>query len=219
MKYFILFICLFLLVDCFEIDDKSICWGKNVTSEPVIKFCYQVGGDLLYRCCRADDNATFLAIDLMEANLTTVPDFANLENLQLSVIDLRENPELKISSSGDELLALKYLIELLVPKEVQCPGGSKVWANITETTAPEGYDCMNQIDICINSTDLCVADESVCSSNGPRHYECLCKSGYHGYKCLRYGAFPSAIFFGSTGGATIALSIFLFWTQRRHVKK
>jgi hypothetical protein len=219
MKYFILLIGLFQWGNCFEMDERSICWGKNVTSEPVIQFCDEVGGTLLYRCCRGDDNATFLAVDLMDANLTTAPDFTYSENLNLSVIDLRNNPDLKLSSTGDEFLTLTYLNDLLVPIEVQCPGGLKVWETITKTTDPEGYYCKNQIDICSNSMNLCVEDETVCSGNGPNHFLCLCKSDYHGYKCLRYGAFPTWIFLGSTIGITFLLSIFLYWTQRRHVIK
>jgi hypothetical protein len=220
MKYFIILICLFQWASCSVESDKSICAGKrNTTSEPVIKFCDEVGGTLLHRCCRGTDNKTFLAIDLMEANLTTVPDFFNIENLDLHIIDLRDNPNLTISLNGDEFANLTSLNELLLPDHAECPGGSKAWGNISGTTEPEGYDCLDPIDICSNATDLCVEDNSVCSLNGPNHYQCLCTTGYHGYKCLRYGAFPTWPFVGSSVGITIVISVILFWTQRRNVKK
>jgi len=209
-------------ISSFESEDVSICAGKIATSPYVIEFCDWYGGTIKHRCCRLYDNdtfaATFIAIDLMDSNLTEVPDFSHTENLNLTVIDLRSNPDLEPSKEND-FLTLIYLNDLLLPEHVNCPGGLRVWERVDSVDDPKGIRCRNQTDICVNSTHLCDEESSLCAANGPNHFLCLCTSGYYGYKCLRYGTFPTAIFFGSTAGITIFASIFLYWKQRRHVKK
>lgn len=231
MKYFLLFICLFLVSnfdnsfgieeeDDFEEGKHSICFGTHTISEPVITYCEQIGGRILYRCCRADDNVTFVALDLMNSNLTTIPDLPFDENLKIVVLDLRNNSDLEISSQGYEFIGLTYLNELLLPKQVECPGGHKIWENIQNATnGPEGWNCTNQISFCVNSTDLCVPAGSMCSPYGPNHFQCVCQTDYHGYKCLRHGNFPLWEFLGPTLGVTILASIILYWTHRRNVIK
>jgi len=162
--------------------------------------------------------ATFVAIDLMGSNLTEIPDFIQNENLNLSVIDLRSNPDLQ-PSNDNNFLTLTYLNDLLLPVHVDCSGGLRIWERVESVDNPKGNRCRNQTDICVNSTHLCIEESSLCTTNGPNHFLCLCKQDYYGYKCLRNGTFPTAIFFGSTVGITIFSSIFLYWTQRRHVKK
>jgi len=217
------FISNFELEEDFELKDGSLCAGKIATSEFVLNFCANFGGTIKHRCCRSYDNETFVAVDLMDANLTEIPDFSEHENLNLSVIDFRSNDHL-VSFNDSDFLTLINLNELILPDTIgECPGGERVWEiirNITgNITDPSGLLCQNQKSICSNLTDLCVEQNSLCSPNGPNHFLCLCKTGYHGYKCLRYGQFPSALFFGLTAGVTIAASIFLYLTQRRHVKK
>jgi hypothetical protein len=174
---------------------------------------------MIYRCCRASyDNATFIAINLIDANLTGFPDFAEHLSFNLSVIDLRSNPDLESLTESD-FLGLTALDELVLPQSISCPGEEREWQIIDNVTEPSGTRCLHPRDFCLNSTDFCVAPGSLCTANGPFHFLCKCKPGYHGYKCLRYGQFPSGAFYGSTIGVTIALSIFFFWAQRRHVIK
>lgn len=222
MTDFLQVIVLVLCIQCvsnFELNDKSPCFGKNATSEPVIRFCDEIGGTLVFRCCRAPTNTTFVAIDFMDANLTDIPIFRDHSNFNLSVVDLRENSDLQSSIDDDAFLTMIYLEELLLPKQVPCPGGRNMWQTINETIEPEGYYCINQISICVNSTDFCPEKGSMCDSNGPSHYVCQCQPDYHGYKCLRHGDFPSGIFLGTCTAVTIVASILFFWTHRRHVKK
>lgn len=207
----------------FELNDVSagvsICAGRIATSEPVRRFCGEAGGTIVQRCCRANTNLTFLAIDLMDANLTEIFVFRRDKNLNLSVIDLRNNSLLQPSFHDDAFLTLKYLNELLLPPQVPCPGGPDSWEKINKTIDPPGSYCINQISVCVNNTDLCTETGSMCVSNGPFSYVCNCTTDYHGYKCLRHGTFPYGAFFGATLGVTVVASILLFWTQRRHVKK
>ncbi|CAF1009091.1 unnamed protein product [Rotaria sordida] len=199
-----------------QLEDGSLCAGKNVTSQPVIDYCNSQDGYLIFRCCRSYDNESFIAVDLMDSNLTATPDFAHFENFNLSVVDLRSNPQLV--PSPDDFLTLKYLDYLILPEQFDCPGGYDVWEVIDKTTDPVGNRCLHQKDFCSNSTDMCDENGSYCSANGPHHFLCLCKHGYHGYKCLRSGKFPTAAFFASTLVATFITSAILYWTQRRHVK-
>jgi hypothetical protein len=211
--------CIFIrLISGLQHANVSICVGRNATSEFVINFCNDQNGTFKHRCCRSNDGTSFIAIDLMQSNFTTIPDFAQDENLILSVIDLRSNPQI-IPSPDSDFLAMTYLNDLILPDQMTCPGGLRVWEIINRTTDPSGTRCLNQKDICANATDVCDEKNSLCNSNGPNHFSCLCKDNYHGYKCLRYGIFPTAIFFGSAAGVTIVTSIFLYWTQRRHVVK
>ena len=207
----------------FELDEVSagvsICAGKKAVSEPVHRFCNESRGTMVFRCCRATDNKTFSAIDLMDANLTEIFTFRNDSNLNLSVIDLRNNPQLKSSIHDNAFLTLKYLNELLLPPQVLCPGGPGSWEKINNTIDPPGHYCMNQISVCVNNTDLCTESGSTCVSNGPFSYVCNCTTDYHGYKCMRHGTFPFGAFFGATLGVTVVACVLLFWTQRRHVKK
>lgn len=202
----------------FELE-ATLCFGENLThSEPVADFCKD-HGIMLYRCCRSlEDNTTFIAINLIDANLTGFPNFAQYSNWNLSVIDLRLNPDLTALNDSD-FLGFLVLDELILPEDLSCPGGERAWEQIDNVTNPSGIRCLHPKDICVNSKDVCVASGSMCVANGLFQFLCKCKPNYHGYKCLRHGQFPSGAFYGSTIGLTIVVSIFLYWTQRRHVVK
>ncbi|CAF0897790.1 unnamed protein product [Rotaria sp. Silwood1] len=201
-----------------QAEGGSLCAGKNVTSQPVIEYCDSQDGYLIFRCCRSYDNETFIAADLMDLNLTEIPDFTQFENYNLSVIDLRSNPEL-IPSPDYDFLTLKYLDDLILPENFSCPGGHDVWEIVDKIADPVGNRCRHQKNFCSNLTDICDENGSYCSTNGPKHFLCLCKDGLHGYKCLRNGKFPTVAFFVSTIAVTAIASTFLYWTQRRHVKQ
>jgi hypothetical protein len=204
----------------FQVESSTLCVGENATSTYVKKYCDEQEGYLVLRCCLSSDNYTFIALDLMGLNLTSVPDFSGIDNFNLSVIDLRHNPQLEPSHNNDDFLTLKYLDQLILPEQFDCPGGHRVWEEINKTSDEHpGNVCTHQKDFCSNSTDICDEHISYCSTNGPNHFLCLCTSDYHGYKCLRNGKFPMVIFFSSTTGVTVLASAFLYLTQRRHVTK
>ncbi|CAF1317607.1 unnamed protein product [Adineta ricciae] len=218
----ILYTILFLLGK-FRIDAEiSVCAGKNATSSYVVNYCAEQGGEIKLRCCLSSENDTFIAIDSTDSDYTSVPDFFQDINFNLSVVDLRSNPELTPANKTD-FLTLQYLNTLILPEQFDCPGGYDVWENITKTNTndslPVGNLCIGQKNYCSNAIDVCVQENSDCIPNGPNFFLCLCKINYHGYKCLRYGNFPSGIFFGTTACVTIVASALLYWTQRRHVKK
>ncbi|CAF2378067.1 unnamed protein product [Rotaria sp. Silwood2] len=201
-----------------QLEATTLCVGKNVTSQPVIDYCSSQAGYLIFRCCRSNDNESFIAADLMDLNLTKVPDFTQISNFNLSVIDLRSNPHLT-PSPDDDFLTLKYLDYLILPEHFACPGGHDVWEVVNKTDDSVGNLCMHQKNFCSNSTDICDEKGSYCSTNGPHHFLCLCRDAFHGYKCLRNGKFPTVAFFVSSLVVTAIVSAFLYWTQRRHVKQ
>jgi hypothetical protein len=213
-----------VLVSNFQVgtanSTRTICTGKNATSQYVIDYCEKQSGYLVHRCCRSSDNDTFIAVDLTDSDLEYTPDFAGTTNLNLSVIDLRSNPQLEPLPNASDFITLITLDTLILPDHFECPGGYRIWKNISKITEqPTGNLCSGQIDYCLNTTDACTEQASACSPNGPNQFLCLCKSGYHGYKCLRHGTFPNVAYFGTTAGVTVIVSALLYWSQRRHVKK
>ena len=217
MSLFVLF-SLFIGLSCLNCSRKfDPCKGRATISQPIIDFCTEVNGTLTFRCCLLEAPLTILAIDMINMSLTEVPNIADFQNINISVIDLRLNPNLKPSS--DDFLKLTTLESLYVPDTFPCPGGNRVWEYNNSTVDLNGTLCNKQKDFCFNRTDVCVIKDSDCHVNGPDHHLCLCKEGYHGYKCLRQGSFPTAIFLGATFAVTVLSSGFLYWTQRRHVRK
>jgi hypothetical protein len=208
----ILFSILFVYIN----GQLNLCIDRNATSKPVIDYCISQNGVLESRCCYTMNTRIILAIDLTEMNLNKVPDL--MEYINLTVIDLRLNPNLK-SSETDDFLGLKSLDYLLLPQQYQCPGDKRVWTIVDHIDDPKGVVCQHQRDFCTNSTDMCIQSSSYCAVNGPNHFLCLCKEGYYGYKCLRIGKFPAGKFLSITIVITTVLSGFFYMTHRRHVKK
>ena len=198
--------------------DTNLCVGRDAISRPVIEYCDAQNGSLRFRCCLLSDPTTIIAVDLVNLNLISVPDFTRYANVNISVIDLRSNPQLEPSNKND-FLAMPSLDQLLLPSHFDCPGGERVWQISDKTSDPAGNRCLHQRDFCINSTDTCTERSSYCKTNGPNHFLCLCESDYDGYKCLRRGSFPAGAFLGSSAAFTVVASVLIFWTQRRHVKK
>ncbi|CAF0872734.1 unnamed protein product [Adineta steineri] len=218
MIKFIVFNALFVFING-ELKSNILCLGQNTTSKSVIDYCLSQNGRLESRCCLSSNSTQILAIDLTDMNLNKVPSFSEYNDLiTVNMIDLRINPQLK-SSENEDFLRMQSLNYLFLPKQLPCPGNEHVWKIINQTIDPIGIACIEQKDFCLNSTYTCPALNSYCVTNGPNHYLCLCKDGYHGYKCLRHGEFPKLSFFGITVVITIVLSTFFYLTQRRNIKK
>ena len=200
-------------------EPTELCAGGTATSVLVLDYCLSRNGSIEHRCCFSSNSTNIVAIDLTDLNLARVPDFTPFVNLQtLTLIDLRSNPQLKASANLD-FVALRSLDDLLLPDNFDCPGGQRTWQVMQNISNPAGNRCLHQKDVCSNRTDICPGSNSLCMPNGPTHVLCLCRSGYYGYKCLRDGTFPSAIFVASTLVITLAGILFFYWTQRRHVKR
>jgi hypothetical protein len=214
MIYFIRFSILFVFVH----GGSDLCEGRNTTSQSVIDYCISQNGSLKSRCCYSSDFNRILAVDLTELNLIKVPDLTeNMNFITVNMIDLRLNSHLETSQKSD-FLGMQSLDYLLLPEQYNCPGEKHVWQIIDKTNNPIGIICKHQKDFCTNSPDTCPQSNSYCNTNGPNHLLCLCKSGYYGYKCLRYGTFPTGTVFGTSTVVTVIGSVFFYWTQRRHVK-
>jgi hypothetical protein len=216
-----LVLCLAMLMSIVAHDIKSdppLCAGRDALSQPVIDFCHENNGTLRLRCCFTSDLSKVLAVDMLDLDLTIVPNFTQYANLLANVIDLRSNAKLSPSADTD-FIALTTLDTLLLPEQFDCPGGAEVWTTIDRTTDPIGNRCQQQRDFCLKKTGVCVEPRSHCEVNGPNHFLCLCQGAYSGYKCLRHGDFPVPIFLGTTAGVTLIVSVFVYWTQRRHVRK
>ena len=78
MITFVVYSSLFIFVNFIgniQVVTSTLCAGSNVTSQPVIDYCDSQNGYLIHRCCRSNDNQTFIAVDLMGLDLFRIPDF------------------------------------------------------------------------------------------------------------------------------------------------
>uniref|UniRef100_A0A669PM34 All-trans retinoic acid induced differentiation factor n=1 Tax=Phasianus colchicus TaxID=9054 RepID=A0A669PM34_PHACC len=154
-----------------------------------------------------------IPLDLSNCSLRTLPS-AFSEAAAAVVLDLTENP-LPALPAGS-FLGFTQLQQLAVPPAVPCPGGSGAWEDVT--TYGSSRLCRGQRNPCNGSEELAplCPENAACAPDGPGLSQCLCASPFHGYKCLRQGAFPVPLFCSVLGTVTAALSLALWGTQRRH---
>ncbi|CAF1501627.1 unnamed protein product [Adineta ricciae] len=169
------------------------------------------------RCCFIDDMESIIAVDLTDFNLTQIPDLPYYSNLIPNMLDIRLNEE--IVPQKDDFVGGTDIVTLFLPPHYACPGGDRWWNIINSTTDPPGNLCSGLKNPCLNNSQICPEPHSYCSPNGPNHTLCLCKGTYHGYKCLRSGQFPTAVFLGSACAVTVLTAALFYWTTRRHVGK
>lgn len=197
----------------------SLCAAHNATSQTVVDFCRERGGSLQARCCYAPTARNILAIDLTTLDLSRVPALhEDADLLNVTLIDLRSNAQLKAAASGD-FVGLRRLESLYLPPQFVCPGGRRVWQVINQTSDPPGFVCLQQNDLCAEATAVCPQPNSECVANGPNRFLCLCKTGFYGYKCFRHGQFPYVAFGCISVAITAVLSAFFYVTHRRNVKR
>ncbi|KAF7235863.1 All-trans retinoic acid-induced differentiation factor [Varanus komodoensis] len=125
--------------------------------------------------------------------------------------DLTGNPLQSLPE--DTFRGFTKLQTLALPRELTCPGGSEGWDDITIDGSSR--ICQGQRNPCNASAGpgwQCPEDAH-CAPAGPGLPQCLCTDPHHGYKCMRQGAFPYLLFFGTLGAATVALSALLWATQ------
>nr|XP_013811582.1 PREDICTED: uncharacterized protein LOC106495620 [Apteryx mantelli mantelli] len=127
-------------------------------------------------------------------------------------------PPLRQLSAGPQLLPGTKAPVRAVPLSLECPGGSSAWEQVT--THGSSRLCQGQRNPCNSSGELAqlCPENALCAPDGPGLSQCLCSSPFHGYKCLREGAFPVLLFCGILGAVTAALSLLLWSTQRRKAK-
>ncbi|XP_071598484.1 all-trans retinoic acid-induced differentiation factor isoform X2 [Heliangelus exortis] len=194
------------------------CPGPVRNDSMVAQFCASRSGtESEGRCCRERGARPerLLGLDLSNCSLQSLPlDLA--EATTAIVLDLTENPLGPLPDDSFE--GFTHLQSLAVPLALECPGGSGAWEQVT--TRGSSRLCQDQRNPCNNSGDLAwpCPENAACSPDGPGLIQCLCKSPFHSYKCLREGNFPVLLFCGILGGATLSLSLLLWGTQRRKAK-
>lgn len=193
---------------------SGCCAGSVRNSSAVAAFCgAREGAEVLGRCCL--EREAVVGLDLGNCSLHQLcPSFQ--EASTAIVIDLTNNPLDHLPEDG--FRGFTQLQTLALPAELDCPGGSNIWDNVT--TQGSIRICHSQRNPCNGSGGygwLCPED-SLCAPDGPGLHLCLCEGPYHGYKCLRQGTFPYPMFYGTLGAVTTSLSILLWVTQRRKVK-
>ncbi|XP_061669071.1 all-trans retinoic acid-induced differentiation factor [Syngnathoides biaculeatus] len=194
------------------------CSGPVLNASAVGQFCSSSGCRVAGRCCLGNETLgleRIIGLDLSNCSLTHV------ENLQEAsaafIVDLSLNSILNTSDSAFQ--GFRKLSHLILPADVSCPGGNSSW----ETVDLEGGNrhCRGQTSPCdrpAGRTPVKCPEDSRCGPNGPGFFECRCADDRHGYKCLREGDFPAAQVLGSLAASTLALSLLLWFTQRRKAK-
>ncbi|XP_053920025.1 all-trans retinoic acid-induced differentiation factor isoform X2 [Cuculus canorus] len=170
------------------------CPGPPQNSSIVAQFCASRGDtESEGRCCRERGTHPehVLGLDLSNCSLHTLP------------------PGLNEAAAA---------IVLALPLDLDCPGGSSAWEVVT--ILKSSRLCQGQQNPCNGSRELVwpCPENSVCAPDGPGMVQCLCQSPFHGYKCLREGAFPTFLFCGVLGAVTLCLALLLWGTQRRKAK-
>ncbi|NXL40588.1 ARAID factor, partial [Glaucidium brasilianum] len=151
-------------------------------------------------------------LDLSSCSLRSLPP-ALAQAVAAVVLDLSENPLMPLPDGS--FLGFTRLQLLAVPRVLQCPGGSGAWDEVT--TRGSSRLCRGQRNTCNASGEMAwlCPENAACAPAGPGLTQCLCDSPFHGYKCLRQGAFPVLPFCGTLGAVTLSLSLLLWGTQRR----
>ncbi|BFY99878.1 hypothetical protein BsWGS_02918 [Bradybaena similaris] len=190
----------------------------NMNNTRTGNFCH-IGYDkvIQWRCCVNTTDNTVLGIDLENCNMTNTVFSAGIKNLSnLLYISLQENDGLKQVSREDfhRNTNIQYLS---LPLGMGCPGNSDSWSKITNSTTENATICQEELDPCHVHNVSCPAN-SHCVHSGVGLTECLCDDGFHGYKCMNQGKFPTVPFVVGIAIPTVFLSALLWVTQRRYVK-
>ncbi|NP_001089392.1 all-trans retinoic acid induced differentiation factor S homeolog precursor [Xenopus laevis] len=193
------------------------CPGSLRHSSQVSRLCRETPGAKSHaRCCLRliNDRHVIIGLDLWNCSLSHLDPSLTLSPAAL-VLDLSSNPLQDLPSEFFRgLLGLQYIA---LPATLGCPGGNDSWENVTVTSTVR--ECRDQRSTCNGTAEWVLCPENaVCSPDGPGYTQCLCETGFHGYKCLREGSFPILMFFGILGLVTACLSVLLWCTQRRKVK-
>ncbi|XP_046332600.1 all-trans retinoic acid-induced differentiation factor-like [Haliotis rufescens] len=196
-------------------DVCSKTCSSSMNDSYVTDFCHEHSLQVQGRCCVnvTRSHRILLGLDVQGCGLSQLTGLFT-DGASLQVVLLQDNPVKNISRTDFEgLLELQYLA---LPAGSDCPGGVDAWET-TNTTANETL-CLQELDFCLVHNVSCPSN-SYCANTAPGMSECLCLPGYHGYKCLRKGTFPTTVFTAGMVGSTILVAGLLWATQRRNVKK
>nr|XP_055108203.1 all-trans retinoic acid-induced differentiation factor isoform X1 [Symphalangus syndactylus] len=190
------------------------CPGSVQNLSKVALYCKTTRELMLHARCCLNQKGTILGLDLQNCSLEDPgPNFH--QALTTVIIDLQANP-LK-GDLANTFRGFTHLQTLILPQDVNCPGGINAWNTITSYI--DNQICQGQKNLCNNTGDpeMCPENGS-CVPDGPGLLQCVCADGFHGYKCMRQGSFSLLMFFGILGSTTLSVSILLWGTQRRKAK-
>lgn len=191
-------------------------------------YCNADGYDMENNCCLNSSGNSVIGLDLRGCDISNIGEsfFKSDVNLTQSLsslkwIDLSNN---SVTQNETDLEAFRGMTSLevvfLITSFPNCIGTNKAW-NIAKEE-DEALNCTGMKSYCNvleQSENFTCPSNSHCSNDGPGLIACECDDGYFGYKCLKSGTFPYALFYSILTVCTVVLSAFFWWTQRRHVKK
>ncbi|XP_044516937.1 all-trans retinoic acid-induced differentiation factor isoform X2 [Gracilinanus agilis] len=164
------------------------CPGPVHDTSEVDYYCKQRQELKLYARCCLTEQGTIVGLDLQNCSLKVL-DLNFVEAHSAIVLDLQANPFLNISTSV--FRNFTELQILVLPPNIDCPGGDYAWDNVTR--GPDNYTCLGQRSQCNSTMEQALCPENAyCVPDGPGLFQCLCTSGFHGYKCLREALPPFA---------------------------
>ncbi|XP_077409099.1 all-trans retinoic acid-induced differentiation factor isoform X1 [Vanacampus margaritifer] len=239
---FILYLCIYQSQQQLEPQVCKQCSGTVLNVSAVGTFCSSSNGRIAGRCCLGNESsnpARIIGLDFSNCSLTHVD---NLQEASAALmIDLSSNFIVNMSDSTFQ--GFSQLSHLILPADIGCPSGNSSWDKVE---IDEGKrHCKGQRNMCNQPGKMCkfsrrkvvfkslkydkryrcrsaavnCPEYSQCGPYGPGFFECSCADSYHGYKCLREGKFPALQVFGPLGASTLALSLLLWFTERRKAKK
>ncbi|XP_076087435.1 all-trans retinoic acid-induced differentiation factor-like [Mytilus galloprovincialis] len=212
MLVYIIITC--MIIPLFESEKIELC-QKNC-SYPMSLNCSILNTEELGRCCvnKGKTESSVVGLDLSSCHITSIEDmFISFNNLKFLYL---QNNSIQVPTI-EAFHGLTQLQTLKLPPKIDCPGGSELW-NETKHTE-DAVICTGELSSCTVYNVTCPNVNSYCVDVGPQVTECLCKPGYHGYKCLRQGTFPTMTFVIGLGVSTVVISGLLWVTQRRKAKK
>ncbi|CAG5129556.1 unnamed protein product [Candidula unifasciata] len=198
---------------------SSICnttCSKDINTTKTGNFCRSVSTTKLYgRCCYNTTDTTILGIDLENCNMTREKFSAGIKNINnLRYISLQGNDHLK-QVKGEDFHRNTNIEYLSLPLGMACPGNLDFWNS--NTTDKDATICQGELDPCLVHNVTC-PENSHCVHSGVGLTECLCNVGYHGYKCMNQGTFPTIPFVLGIAIPTVVICALLWVTQRRYVR-
>ncbi|KAM6434144.1 all-trans retinoic acid-induced differentiation factor [Rhynochetos jubatus] len=200
----------------------GLCPGPPQNGSVVARYCAsRAGTESEGRCCRERGARPerLLGLDLSNCSLRSAPP-GLAQAAAVVVLDLTENPLTALPDGS--FLGFTRLQHLAVPQPLECPGGAGAWEEVTARGSSRL--CRGQRNPCNGSGEPGAwgaappppcPENAACAPDGPGLTQCLCRGPFHGYKCLREGAFPVLLFSGILGAVTLSLSLLLWSTERR----
>ncbi|XP_044177131.1 all-trans retinoic acid-induced differentiation factor-like isoform X1 [Acropora millepora] len=188
------------------------CNGENTTS-----LCgkHSVIETTRKRCCV--EEGVVVGLDLSNCSITAMPTLKSVKMLRW--IYLSDNPNLDCDDKTflSSFKGLKNLSEVVLPRKCNCTGGNYLWRNSSVIGSQRW--CEEQRTNSCRILNVTCPSNSHCLSNGPGLTECLCNTGWFGYKCLVKHGFPWALIFASIGGTTVFLIAVVMFHQRKRRKE